>query len=106
VVHARVCVSLAHSMTGMRKARVRGPCVVTGRLTGAPYSVSVTALEAPEVRRPPPGALGPQGGHRGLPRRRVAVRRRAILMRPKGQRPLSHIARRRCELAGAIHFFC
>jgi hypothetical protein len=35
----------------------------------------------------------------------VAVRRRAILMRPKGQRPLSHIARRRCELAGTMHFF-
>jgi hypothetical protein len=35
VVHARVCVSLTHSMTGMRKARVRGPCVVTGRLTGS-----------------------------------------------------------------------
>jgi len=39
VVHARVCVSLTHSMTGMRKARVRGPCVVTGRLTGAPLFV-------------------------------------------------------------------
>jgi hypothetical protein len=44
--------------TGMSKARVRGPCVVTGRLTGAPYSVSVTALEAPEVRRPLRGPLG------------------------------------------------
>jgi hypothetical protein len=44
VVHARVCVSLTHSMTGMRKARVRGPCVVTGRLTGSTPVMSVTAL--------------------------------------------------------------
>jgi hypothetical protein len=37
VVHARVCVSLTHSMTGMRKARVRGPCVVTGGSREAPH---------------------------------------------------------------------
>jgi hypothetical protein len=57
VVHARVCVSLTHSTTGMRKARVRGPCVVTGRLTGAPSSFRdrLAALEVPCV---PPGPLG------------------------------------------------
>jgi hypothetical protein len=51
-------------MTGMRKARVRGPCVVTGRLTGAPSSFRdrLAALEVPCVPRckpphPVPSAL-------------------------------------------------
>jgi hypothetical protein len=64
VVHARVCVSLTHSMTGMRKVRVRGPCVVTGRLTGAPYLCVRDRLEALEVPCVPPGPLGCKLPHR------------------------------------------
>jgi hypothetical protein len=63
VVHARVCVSLTHSMTGMRKARVRGPCVVTGGSREAPHYVRdrLAALEVPCV---PPGPLGRKPPHR------------------------------------------
>ena len=75
MVHARVCVSLTHSMTGMRKARVRGPCVVTGRLTGStPYVRD--RLAALEVLCVPPGPLGCKPPHRVPP----ALKGRSNLM--------------------------
>src|SRR5438445_13541134 len=42
----------------MRKVRVRGPCVVTGRLTGASQSLSVNpALRPRRFSHTPPGPL-------------------------------------------------
>ena len=61
MVHARVCVSLTHSMTGMRQARVRGTTHSDRAAHGVPRHVR-DRWETLEVV--PPEVFDPQAAHR------------------------------------------